>query len=272
MKFSVLMSIYCKEDPMNFDISMRSIWDKQSIKPNEIILVKDGPLTNELDKIIEKWKNKLHDILYIIPLKQNLGLGDALNIGLQYCNYNIVARMDTDDIALPSRFEEQINIFKKNDIDVCGSWVSEFEDSELNIVSCRIVPEYNQEIVNYAKTRCPVNHPSIMYKKDAVQKAGGYKKLMWFEDYYLWARMIISGAKFYNIQKTLVNMRAGYQQLERRRGFKYAMSELKLQVKFKSMKFINSGEFIKNVLIRFTVRILPKSITKLSYIILRKIK
>lgn len=272
MKFSVLMSIYHKEDPINFDLSMKSIWDKQSIKPNEIILVKDGPLTNELDEIIKKWKIILVDILHIIPLKQNLGLGDALNIGLQYCNYNIVARMDTDDIALPTRFEEQINIFKKNDIDVCGSWISEFEDSESNIVSYRIVPEYNEEIIKYAKIRCPVNHPSIMYKKDAVQKAGGYKKLMWFEDYYLWSRMIMSGAKFYNIQKSLVNMRAGYEQLERRRGFQYAKSELNLQLKFKSMKFINLTEFLKNVLIRFTVRILPKSITKLSYMILRKIK
>jgi cellulose synthase/poly-beta-1,6-N-acetylglucosamine synthase-like glycosyltransferase len=264
MNFSVLMSIYYKEKPEYFDRCMKSIWDEQIIKPSEIVLVEDGKLTEELCNVINNWKSKLGSILKIIPLEKNMGLGDALNIGLSHCKYEIVARMDTDDIALPNRFKKQLDIFKNLDIDVCGSWVGEFEKDENNIISYRKVPESHEKIVVFFKLRNAINHPSVMYKKSMVNKAGGYKRMLWFEDYYLWIRMILNGAKFYNIQEPLVKMRVD-NQLERRKGKDYILNEIKLQKKFLELNFINKKEFIINIFIRNLPRLLPFFILKNLY-------
>lgn len=263
--FSVLMSIYNKENPDFFNKAMISIYDAQSIKPNEIILVQDGPLTEELDQCIDSWSDKFPDVLKIIKLSNNVGLGDALNCGLMHCSNELVARMDTDDIAHPERFRRQLEVFQNNKIDVCSSWVSEFEGAECNIVSYRKLPKDHHELNCFAKNKNPINHPAVMYKKSAVLAAGSYQKMMWFEDYYLWVRMLQNGAVFYNIQDTLVNMRAGYAQLERRRGFKYALSEFALQSELFSSGFINFFEFIKNITIRFVVRLSPRIVVKLIY-------
>ena len=268
-KFSVLMSIYNKEKTEYFNKAMQSIWDEQSVKPNEIVLVQDGKLTDDLYIVISEWKNKLADILKVIPLEQNVGLGDALNEGIKHCSYELIARMDTDDIALPDRFEKQLKVFENSDIDICSSWVSEFDNNEKEIVSFRKIPEKHDEIVNYSKMRNGINHPAVMYKKTVVEKADGYKKMMWFEDYYLWARMILNDAKFYNIQEPLVNMRAGYGQLERRGGFKYAIEEFKFLNRLKKIGFLSTSQFIKSVVIRFVARVLPKSLLKNIY---RKIR
>lgn len=264
-RFSVLMSIYHKEKLEYFNRAMQSIWDDQSAKPHEIVLVQDGKLTDDLYNVISEWKNKLGDVLKIIPLEHNVGLGDALNEGIKHCSYELIARMDTDDISLPDRFEKQLKIFENSDVDICSSWVSEFDNDENTIISYRKIPREHDEIVNYSKMRNPINHPAVMYKKSIVEQAGGYKKMMWFEDYYLWSRMILNGAKFYNIQEALVNMRAGYGQLERRGGLKYAIEEFKFLKKLKEIGFLATSQFIKSVLIRFIARILPKSLLKNIY-------
>lgn len=269
MKFSVLMSIYYKEKVDYFNRAMQSIWNEQSVKPNEIVLVQDGKLTDELYISIKQWQDKLGTIFKTIVLEENIGLGDALNIGMKECSCELIARMDTDDISLPNRFEKQLKFFENNNIDVCSSWISEFENNENNIVSYRKVPENHNSIVNYFKMRNAINHPAVIYKKAAVEKAGGYKKMIGFEDYYLWVRMMLNGAKFYNIQAVLVNMRAGYGQLERRRGWNYALNELKLLIKFREIGFLNNFEFIKNLLIKFPIRIMPKKIIKYIYGLIR---
>ncbi len=265
MKFSILMSIYHKENPEYFDRCMQSIWDEQTVKADEIVLVQDGELTNELYSVIGHWKKELGENLKVIPLERNVGLGDALNIGLANCSHEIVARMDTDDVADPNRFTEQLKIFENGDIDICSSWVSEFDRDEKKIVSYRKLPERHDEIVKFSKTRNPLNHPAVMYRKIIVEAAGDYQKMMWFEDYYLWVRMIMNGARFYNIQEPLVHMRAGYGQLERRSGRKYAMSEIALQKKFLRMGFINLYEFVRNVSVRLAVRIIPKGLVRIVY-------
>jgi len=269
MKFSVLMSIYHKEKAEYFNRAMLSIWDEQTIKPDEIVLVQDGKLTGELYRSIEQWQEKLGDIFKTIPLEENLGLGDALNIGLKECSYELVARMDTDDICSSNRFEKQLKVFRDNDIDICSSWVSEFDSDENKILSYRKLPKSHTDIVKFSKKRCPINHPAVMYKKSIIQDAGGYKKMIWFEDYYLWSRLIMYGAIFHNIQEVLVNMRAGYGQLKRRSGFTYAISEINLQKQFFKIAFTNIFETTRNICIRFIVRILPKYLVKYIYIILR---
>ena len=265
MKFSLLLSIYYKEQANYFNKAMQSIWDNQTVRPNEIVLVQDGRLTRELYQEIAFWQKKLGNILRVIKIEENVGLGNALNIGLKNCSHELIARMDTDDIALTNRFEKQLKIFQNSDIDICSSWVSEFESMENNIVSYRRLPENHQRLVEFAKKRNPLNHPAVMYKKSIVQYAGGYKDMTWFEDYYLWVRMMQKGAKFYNIQEVLVNMRAGYAQLERRGGLQYAMNEVILQKKLLKLGFINSFEFIRNVGIRITARLVPKYLLKKIY-------
>ncbi len=270
MKFSLLMSIYDKENSTYFDRAMVSIWDEQSIKPDEIILVEDGRLTPKLYEIIEKWRIKCEGTLHTVALEENVGLGDALNIGLQKCKYERVARMDTDDIASSNRFEIQLDVFDRLDIDVCGGWVSEFDKDEKNIVSYRRLPELHQDIISFAKLRNPINHPTTMYNKTPILEAGNYQKMLWFEDYYLWARMIQNGARFYNIQEVLVNMRAGYGQLQRRGGVKYAIEEYNFERRLLEIKFITFKEFTRNIFIRFTARVIPQELRKKIYKILRK--
>ena len=263
--FSVLMSVYHKESPEYFHRAMQSIWTEQSIKPDEIVLVEDGPLTDELYLAIAEWKLEIGELFKTISLNKNVGLGNALNVGIKHCNYELVARMDTDDISLPYRFERQLKVFKEKDIDVCSAWINEFENDEKEIVSTRRIPELHDEIVQYSKLRNPVNHIPSMYKKSFVEKVSGYKHMLWFEDYYLWVRMITGGAKFYNIQEPLANIRAGYKQLERRGGLKYAMEEFKFLKRLKEIGFLSFPQFLKCIILRFIARILPKSLLKKIY-------
>lgn len=269
MSFSVLLSIYYKESPRWFSRAMQSIWDEQTVKPDEIVLVQDGPLTKELETEIEKWQEKLGAVLKCVPLEQNVGLGEALNIGLQYCSCELVARMDTDDIARPNRFEKQLLIFKSLDVDVCGAWITEFDEDEHVVTGVRKLPKNHEEIKEFAKSRCPMNHPAVMYKKAVVQKAGGYKHMLLLEDYYLWGRMLLNGAFFYNIQEPLVHMRAGLGQLKRRSGMAYAKSELLLFNELRKLRLISINNFLLILIFRLPIRLMPEFIVRLVYKLLR---
>ena len=268
--FSVLMSIYFKENPVFFDQAMLSITDRQSLKPNEIILVLDGDLTQELSAMVDKWNDKISS-LKVVPLDRNVGLGDALKIGLDNCSNDLVARMDTDDISHPDRFKIQVQYMEENlDCDIVGSFVTEFDDDPDAIVSSRLVPVEHKEIVKGAQTRSPFNHPSVMYRKYSVIKAGNYKKFHGFEDYYLWVRMIMDGACCFNIDKPLVNMRSGCAMLSRRGGISYAINEIKLQYKFLEIGFISNFIFMRNILIRTPFRLIPNVVRSYLYKIIRK--
>lgn len=270
MKFTVLMSIYKKEEPKYLNRAMQSIWDEQTVKPDEIVLVQDGPLTDGLYEAIEEWKVKIGGSFKTVPLDKNVGLGEALNAGIKHCTYELIARMDTDDISLPNRFEKQLKTFEEKHIDVCSAFISEFEDDENEIISYRKLPENHEEIVKYSKMRSPVNHIPVMFKKSVVLKAGGYMKMDYLEDYYLWGRLIINNAKFYNIQQVLANIRAGENQILRRSGIKYLRNELKLLNKFKQLGFLNTMEFVKNLAIKIPIRLLPLFLIKKVYHIIRK--
>jgi glycosyltransferase involved in cell wall biosynthesis len=269
--FSVLMSIYSKENARYFDRAMTSIWDDQTVKPSEIVLVEDGMLTEKLYSSISQWKDKIGSNFRIIPLKKNCGLGVALNIGLKECGYDLIARMDTDDISRFDRFEKQLSIFTNTNIDVCSSWMSEFDKNELDIISYKILPKKHLDIVSFSKKRNPVNHPAVMFKKSSVLEAGGYKHMPWFEDYYLWIRMILNSSKFFNIQEPLVNMRVGLDQIRRRSGFGYALSEVKFQKFLLSKGFTNNWYFYGVGLVKFLFRISPKFIITFVYRQLRSL-
>lgn len=271
MKFSVLISIYFKENPEYFNSAMKSIWTHQTLKPDEILLVEDGPLTEALYEAISYWQNDIGDALKVIKLENNMGLGDALNRGLLSCRNELVARMDTDDIARPDRFEKQISYMLQNPLcDVVGGWIEEFELDTHEAMLCRKTPLQHQEIVNFAKKRNAMNHVSVMFKKDKVQNAGGYKTVVGFEDYDLWTRMIMQGSQFENLPNVFVSVRAGSGLLFRRRGLNYAIAEFCFQKSLFQYGFLNLFEFLRNVILRFPARIAPTCILRFIYKHLRE--
>ena len=262
--FSVLLSVYRKEQPAYLQQSLNSIF-AQTLMPDEVVLVKDGPLTAELEQVIEVFCQK-YSILKIVPLAQNQGLGKALNEGLKHCSYNLVARMDTDDIAKSDRFEKQVKVFEVHpEFDVVGAWIDEFEGDIKNVTSVRKLPSDHCAIV--------VNHPVVMFRKNAVQAAGGYLHFPLFEDYYLWIRMLLNGSYFYNIPESLLYFRMSPDMFKRRGGWKYAKDEIRFQRKLLELGFIGHVRFVENVCVRFVVRVLPNNSRGFFYTkILRKIK
>ncbi|MCH5216323.1 MAG: glycosyltransferase [Muribaculaceae bacterium] len=264
MSFSVLLSLYYKENHHSLQQSLDSIF-MQSKLPDEVILVEDGPLTEILYAVVAKYTH-LYPIIKIISLPQNVGLGQALNEGLKHCSYDLVARMDTDDIAKPNRFEKQLSVFEQNpDIDICSAWIEEFADNTDNIISVKKVPEKHWDILRYAQSRCPINHPAVMFRKSSLLSVGGYQHFPLLEDYYLWIRLLINGAKFYNIQESLLYFRTSQDMFARRGGWKYLKNEIifwKLAYKY---NFVSLFRFLKNILVRIPARLCPTSIRKILY-------
>ncbi len=254
--FSVAMSVYHKDNSIFFERALQSITEQQTIKPAEIVLVCDGPLNRELDAIINAYQDR-YPIFNIIRLSQNKGLGNALKIAVENASNELIARMDSDDVSVADRFEQQLAFFMNHpEIDIVGGDITEFIGDENNIVGKRAVPKTDSEIKEYMKKRAAFNHVSVMYKKSAVQDAGGYIDWFWNEDYYLWIRMQINNAVFANTGSVLVNVRVGEQMYQRRGGKKYFQSEYELQKLMLDKKMISFSTFVGNVGKRVIVQLL----------------
>lgn len=224
---SILMSVYNKEKPEFFRESLKSILNQTALV-KEIVLILDGPITPELQEVIVDFKSEHLELLKVVPLDNNVGLGKALAIGVEVCKYDLIARMDTDDIMLPTRIERQFSEFVNDpELTIIGSNIDEFYDSPKSIVGRRIVPETNKEIRNFSKKRNPFNHMTVMFKKKAVLDVGNYQPMMGFEDYYLWVRLLKAGYIGKNIQESLVCARTGENMYARRGGKKYFVNGLK---------------------------------------------
>ncbi len=253
-KFSVSICVYYKDNPEWFELAVQSILN-QTIKPNEVVLVVDGPSPENLSKIIKKYEK--NNIFKIIWLPNNLGHGNARRVGLENTSNELVALMDADDICLPNRFEQQLKYFEDNpELDIVGGDIAEFIDLESNIVGKRVVPQKDKEIKDYMKKRCPFNQMTVMFKKSSVMKAGGY--LDWFcdEDYYLWIRMFLNKAIFANTGTVLVNVRVGKDMYARRGGIKYFLSEAKLQKFMYRKGLINFPRAFINIFQRLILQVL----------------
>ncbi|WP_135553787.1 glycosyltransferase [Paenibacillus cymbidii] len=260
-RYSVLMSVYIKEQPQYLKQSIDSMLN-QTVFPDEIVIVKDGPLTEQLDSVLDGYASAYPSLFKIITNEQQLGLGMSLSTGLNHCKNELVARMDTDDISLPERCEKQLKEFQKNkEISLIGGTISEFIDIETNIIGRRIVPTRDNEIKAYLKKRCPFNHVSVMFKKNEVIKAGSYCDWYCNEDYYLWIRMYEYGSKFANLAETLVYVRVGPDMYKRRGGKRYYKSEKELQKYMYKKKIISYKQYLWNSWIRFIFQVLvPNSI------------
>ena len=262
--YSVLMSVYYKEKPEYLKVSIESMLN-QTVKTNDFVLVCDGPLTPELDEVIYGFEKDNKNIFNVVRLDENHGLGNALSIGIKKCKNDLVARMDSDDISKIDRCENQLKMFNELDVDVVGTNITEYDENMEKIISSRVVPEKDQDIKKFAKKRNPMNHVTVMYKKSAVISSGNYMDMIYFEDYFLWSRMIKNNCKFYNIQEKLVNVRGGDSMIQRRGGKSYISCIIKFEKAIRKIKLINYFEYLFNVITRIIVSMIPNASRSLVY-------
>lgn len=267
--YSVLMSVYKKESYMNLRESVTSMMN-QTIPPNDFVLYCDGRLTNELYLEIERLKQKF-PVLNVIYNDINAGLGKALSAGLDYCKYDIVARMDSDDIALPRRMEYQLAALKKHQADIVSGTIEEFTGDISNITAVKTLPETADEILLYSKRRNPFNHPCVIFRKQQVYLAGNYEHCPFFEDYWLWVRMLKNGCKGYNVPETVLYMRSGSDLYKRRGGFSYTKYALNFRKKMKSTGFCSFKDYMIACSAHILFAVVPNKLRMLFYSkILRK--
>lgn len=257
-EFSVLMSVYIKEKPEYLDECFKSLL-RQTVKADEWVVVEDGSLTKELYEVLDSYERDYPGLIKRVPLKKNQGLGLALRAGVPECKNELIARMDTDDIAREDRFEKQLAYFEKDSsLDLCGSNIDEFEGSPQNIVAKRIVPTTHEDIVKYQKRRDAFNHMTVMYKKKSVLDAGNYQHCPLMEDSYLWARMLKNGALCANIAEPLVFARIGRDMFERRGGWQYFVKYRNGRKQIHSTGFISYTEYLETIVVQFIVALMPR--------------
>ena len=263
-KFSVLMSVYYKEAPGHLSECLRSIVN-QTMPPSQIVLVKDGKLTRELDNVIAEFSEKWPNLVTIVIIEKNRGLGTALRKGVEECSYELVARVDADDICQKNRFEKQLEAFMNHpDISIVGSNITEYDNKLAKPNSIRKVPETDTEIKRMLKSRNPFNHMSVMFKKSAILEAGNYQDMPYFEDYYLWCRLLTT-QKGYNIQENLMKVRAGDDMFRRRGGLRYVLSVIKFEGSITKIGIIKPITAVGNICARATIALLPVKVRKIFY-------
>jgi glycosyltransferase involved in cell wall biosynthesis len=268
--FSVLMAVYYREDPDFLDRALDSVLN-QSLLPREIVLVKDGKLTEELDVVVAKYRDRI--CMVIVELPENRGLGLALQQGLLQCSYEYIVRCDSDDINRPDRFSKQISYLTNHPtIDCLGSWIMEFNTIDNNDIiednttkNKRVLPLDHDAIKKYVKYRNPMNHMTVAFKRQSVLDSGGYADVPYFEDYYLWIRMIENNCKFSNIPEVLVLARRNEEFFHRRRGWKYITHELKFQSLIYKLRLITFGDLLRNLILRIPPKTLPSNLIRFLY-------
>ena len=250
------MSVYKNDNPEDFRTAVHSIYQEQSVKPSEIVLVQDGPIPSELKAVVEELTAEI-PVMKVIAFEKNKGHAAARQAGLENSSYDLVAIMDADDISVPNRFEMTLRAIEQHpDVTVIGGNIKEFIGDISNVAGSRIVPSEDKEIKDYLKDRCPMNLVTVMYNKNKVQEVGGFIDWYCEEDYFLWIRLALAEHKFHNIQENLVNVRVGEGMYQRRGGWRYFKSEAKLQKYMLDNQIINGGGYLTNVIKRLIVQVL----------------
>ncbi|QLB18266.1 glycosyltransferase [Mannheimia granulomatis] len=268
MTFSILISLYYKEKPAYLEMCLDSL-ASQTLPANEIVVVFDGRIPEDLEKIVQKFAEKLP--LVVVRLPQNIGLGRALNEGLKHCSNEWVLRMDTDDICLSERFEKQLAFIRNNpDVVLFSGQVEEFDETMSNTLGIKSVPITCEEIYSSALLRNPFNHMAVAYKKSVIEKVGGYQHHLYMEDYNLWLRVIAGKYKVYNLPDILVKVRSGTSMYARRKGLDYIKSEYQLAQLKRQLKLQSVGISTIYFIIRALPRLLPRSLLGMIYKKLRK--
>lgn len=245
--FSVLMSVYSKEKPEYFDLALQSNLTGQTLTPNEFVLICDGELTPELDSVIEKYQKLYPEILRVYR-KNNGGLGESLTFGLEKCTYSLVARSDSDDVCTPDRFERQVAFMKEHpEVGIISSYIDEFIDDWHSPIHTKTLPLTHQELYEMAKFRNPLNHMSVMMRKDEIISVGSYSNIPCIEDYELWVRAMINGVRIANIDKVLVHARTGNGMVQRRSNRKYIRSWQTLNHQMVAAGMIGHITYLRNM-------------------------
>lgn len=263
--FSVLMSLYQREKPEYARECFESLL-RQTVPAQEWVIVEDGPLTQELYCLLEEYQNKYPGLIKRVPLKENVGLGNALREGVLHCTNDLIARMDTDDIARPDRFEKQLAMFAQNpSLDICGSHIIEFEGDISNELSRRTVPIGEKEILQYQKRRDSFNHMTVMYRKTAVLKAGNYQEALLMEDSLLWVNMMRTGANCANVDDFLVYARTGSAMIDRRGGWAYYKKYKSGRKKILATGYISQWDYRVTLLVQLVVALLPNVLRRFVF-------
>ena len=267
-KFSVLLSVYFRENPKYFKQAIDSIIN-QTVVPNEIVLIKDGPLTDDLNNLINNYVCSKPNLFKVIELSTNKGLGNALAIGVLECSNEVIARMDTDDICKLNRFEKQLKFLEENpEIALVGTNVEEFNSVPGDLKRYRKMPEKGYQLMHFSRFRNPVNHPTVMFRKSKVLEAGNYNgDILLFEDFSLFIRMLQKGSSFYNMQECLLYFRTGIgiEVIKRRSGLYYVKNEwkfAKLALKIKNLTFF---EWVFYICTKLPLRLLPPKVILFVY-------
>jgi glycosyltransferase involved in cell wall biosynthesis len=253
--FSLLVSVYDGDRPDHIRRAMRSAVDDQTVRPDQVVIVRDGPVRDELARCLDEFQESSPVPVTFVPLGQRGGLGPALDRGLAASWFDVVARMDADDVAMPHRFEVELPLM--SDADIVGAGLLEFTSDIDEIVGQRVPPTDPARIQRYARMHDPFNHPTVVYRRAAVLAAGGYGDLPLMEDYALFARMLQGGARAVNVAEPLVYYRVGPEAFKRRGGTGLLRSELRLQREFLRRGFTTPAEYLRNVAVRGGYRLVP---------------
>jgi glycosyltransferase involved in cell wall biosynthesis len=253
--FSLLVPVYDGDRPDHIRRAMRSAVDDQTVRPDQVVIVRDGPVPDELARCLDEFQRASPVPVTFVPLRDNRGLGPALDQGLAASWFDVIARMDADDVAMPHRFEVELPLIA--DADIVGAGLYEFVEDTNEIVGQRVPPTGATRIRRYARMHDPFNHPTVVYRREAVLAAGGYGDLPLMEDYALFARMLAGGARAVNVAEPLVFYRVGAEAFRRRGGARLLRSELRLQREFLRRGFTSPPEYLRNVLVRGGYRLVP---------------
>lgn len=254
--YSVLMSVYRKDDPKYLTEAIDSMLH-QSIEPAELVVVCDGPLSDELNAVIDRYSNSDPTRFKVIRLEKNQGLGEALRQGMQHCTFELVARMDSDDISLPERMAMQLAYLDAHkDVSVLGGQIREFQNNVQEMKKVRAVPTEPEEIKKFCAKRNPMNHMSVTLRKSDVLAAGGYVGFDKFEDYYLWARMLAAGYQLANLNELCVYVRAGDELYLRRGGMPYFRRTVAIEKKLQELGICSRLQMVSNLTTRFVATVL----------------
>lgn len=263
MGFSVLMSVYKKERPEYLAEALTSVFT-QTLPPDEVVLIEDGPLTKELERVIGEFKER-YAVLKTYQFKENVQLGRALAKGVELCSNDLIARMDTDDIAVPDRFERQYRYMEEHqEVAACGGWLEEFNDAG-TYSKIKRMPEDEAELTKYARYRNPLNHMTVMFRREAVLRAGNYRHFPLLEDYNLWVRMLADGARFYNLPCVLVRMRTNDGVYDRRGGKQYFVQYRKLRKEQRRLGLLKVWEYGVALILTAGMTLQPTFLRKLMY-------
>ena len=262
--FALLLPVYIRDNPEYLRAAFRSAVHEQTLRPDHVLLVRDGPVTDELARCIDELCADSPVPVQIVPIHRSTGLGPALDAGLIASPHDIVARMDADDIALPNRFEIQVPLIRDG-ADIVGAGLVEFDADPAMPGRRRVPPIDPDDIRRYARIHDPFNHPTVIYRRTAVLAAGGYGDLPLMEDYWLFSRMLAGGARPMNVAEPLVYYRVGSGAYQRRGGREQLRSELALQRRLRDTGLISRGVYVRNVIVRGGYRLLPWRVRRILY-------